>query len=256
MSGKALPPLVAGNWKMYKGAREAGEFVRLLAERIGAEKDREVVVFPPFTSIPAVAQVLKELNSTIVYGAQDVFWEAEGAFTGEVSPVFLAELGCRYVLVGHSERRHLLGESDEMCRLKVAAALQHGLRPILCCGETLQEREAGETTDVIKKQLTAGLSGVLAEANFDIAYEPVWAIGTGKNATGDQIEEVHNFIRHWLSARFNKDGERIRIIYGGSVKPANIDSLMAQPSVDGVLVGGASLDLDSFVRIVNYGRVK
>lgn len=256
MSEKTFPPLVAGNWKMYKGAREAGEFIRLLSQEVGNVKDREVVVFPPFTSIPTVAQVLQETSSTISYGAQDVFWEAEGAFTGEVSPVFLAELGCRYVIVGHSERRHLLGETDEMCRLKVAAALRYGIRPILCCGETLQEREAGETTDVIKKQLTAGLSSVAADASFDIAYEPVWAIGTGKNATGDQIGEVHSFIRRWLSERYEKAAGGIRIIYGGSVKPANIDSLMAQPEVDGVLVGGASLDLESFVRIVNYGRVK
>lgn len=256
MSEKTLPPLVAGNWKMYKGAREAGEFIRLLSQKVGNVRDREVVVFPQFTSIPTVVQVLQETSSTISCGAQDVFWEAEGAFTGEVSPAFLAELGCRYVIVGHSERRHLLGETDEMCRLKVAAALRHGIRPILCCGETLQEREAGETTDVIKKQLTAGLSGVAADASFDIAYEPVWAIGTGKNATGDQIGEVHSFIRRWLSERYEKATGGIRIIYGGSVKPVNIDSLMAQPEVDGVLVGGASLDLESFVRIVNYGRIK
>lgn len=256
MMEKELPPLIAGNWKMYKGPREARDFARALAEIIAEVKDREVVVFPPFTSIPVVAQVLQELHSSIGYGAQDVFWEAAGPFTGEISPSFLAELGCRYVIVGHSERRHLLGETDEMCQLKVVAALRNGIRPILCCGETLQEREAGETTEVIKRQITVGLAGVSEGAGFDIAYEPVWAIGTGKNATPEQIHEVHSYIRQLLGGRYGDTRKGVRIIYGGSVKATNIDNLLGQSEVDGVLVGGASLDLDSFVRIVNYQNGK
>ncbi|MGQ9677980.1 MAG: triose-phosphate isomerase [bacterium] len=239
---------------MYKGYRAAKDFIRTLAERVGDVNDREVVVFPPFTSIPAVAEVLQELHSPIRYGAQDVFWESEGPFTGEVSPTFLAELGCRYVIVGHSERRHLLGETDEMCRCKVAAALRHGIRAILCCGETLQEREAGETNEVIKRQITAGLAGVSEGLGFDIAYEPVWAIGTGKNATSEQIHEVHSYIRYLLCERYGSTEREIRIIYGGSVRPTNIDNLLGQAEIDGVLVGGASLDIDGFLRIVNYQR--
>lgn len=245
-----LPPLIAGNWKMHKGAREAEVFSRSLLNRLTGVVGREVVVFPPFTSIPAVAGVLR--GSAIRWGAQDVFWEKEGAFTGEVSPPFLVELGCRYVLVGHSERRRVLGETDQMCGLKMKAALECGLRPVLCCGETLEERERGATFEVISRQLALGLAGISGAPGFDIAYEPVWAIGTGKNATPEQVCEVHSYIRRWLKDRFETADTPVRIIYGGSVKPDNIDSLMKKPDVDGVLVGGASLELDSFARIVEY----
>jgi triosephosphate isomerase len=242
------PHLIAGNWKMNKGAKEAREFAQQLLKRLsGAD---EVAVFPPFTSIPAVAEVLK--GSFIAYGAQDLHWENAGAFTGEVSPLFLLELGCRYALVGHSERRHLFGESDEICNLKIRAARACGLRPILCCGEMLQERQSGETFTVLRRQLERGLKG-LSEPGFDIAYEPVWAIGTGQNATPEQAQEVHNWIRRWLQESYPAAGE-IRIIYGGSVKPDNAAALMSQPDVDGVLVGGASLDIDAFVAIVNAGH--
>ncbi|MGQ9707405.1 MAG: triose-phosphate isomerase [bacterium] len=245
-----LPYLFAGNWKMNKGAREAGWFAQELLKRLDVNLNCEVVVFPPFTSIPAVAEVLR--GSFIAYGAQDLHWEEAGAFTGEVSPRFLAELDCRYAIVGHSERRHLFGEGDEVCNLKVRAALAFGLRPLLCLGETLQERQNDETMSVLKRQLEKGLKG-LNEAGFDIAYEPVWAIGTGHNASPEQAQEVHNWIRHWLKDNCPGGVKDIRIIYGGSVKPENARALLLQPDIDGVLVGGASLDIESFVAIVNAG---
>ncbi len=247
-----IKTLIAGNWKCNKGTGEARTFVRALRTRLNTVKDREVVVFPPYTSIPAVADELR--GSGIGYGAQNVFWEKGGAFTGEVSPVFLVELGCRYVIIGHSERRSLFGEDDEVCNRKVLSALNAGLRPIFCCGETWQQRAAEKTYIVIEQQLNGGLDNVPLDAEFDIAYEPVWAIGTGRNATPEQIEMVHSYIRQWLRSKGFVRQERIRIIYGGSVKPDNIDVLMGVPGVDGVLVGGASLEFDSFVRIVNFRR--
>ncbi len=239
--------LIAGNWKMHKGVKEAMEFARELRTRLGEVNGREVVVFPPFTSLPAVAEVLK--GSAVAYGAQNVFWEKSGAFTGEISPVFLTELGCRYVLIGHSERRRLLGETDEMCSRKMRAALENGLRPILCCGETLVERNQGKTLTVLAVQLAGGLARVPTPAGFDIAYEPVWAIGTGVNATPEQVQEVHRWIRHWLVERGLAEG--VRIVYGGSVKPDNIGAILSQPDVAGVLVGGASLEVTAFIQIVN-----
>ncbi len=245
-------PLIAGNWKMYKGVNEARGFAEKLVASLSAVEDREIVVFPPFTSLSAVAAVLRGTN--IAYGAQNVFWESQGAFTGEVSPAFLAELGCRYVIIGHSERRGLFGETNEQCARKIKAVLKYALRPILCCGETLKERAEGRTFAVIEEQLTKSLAGLPPGAELDIAYEPVWAIGTGRNATPAQAQEVHNWIRNWLRENHREGADRIRVIYGGSVKPENVDALMGQPEVDGVLVGGASLEVDSFVRIVNYQK--
>ncbi|MEO0019041.1 MAG: triose-phosphate isomerase [candidate division WOR-3 bacterium] len=240
--------LIAGNWKMNKGVNEARLFVQELVKRVGDSLNCEVAVFPPFTSIPAVADVLRE--SHITYGAQNMHWEEKGAFTGEVSPVFLKELGCTYCIIGHSERRHFFGEGDEACNLKVRAAIAYGLRPILCCGETLQERQGGETISVIRRQLEKGLKGI-AQPEFEIAYEPVWAIGTGQNATPEQAQEVHSYIRRWLEDNLPLGAKDVRIIYGGSVKPENVRDLLQEPEIDGVLVGGASLDLDDFVAIVN-----
>ena len=241
-------PLIAGNWKMSKTSAEACEFVGGLLERLGKASSREVAVFPPFTAIPAVASVLR--GSAIAYGGQNCHWESSGAFTGEVAAGFLAELGCRYVLVGHSERRALFGETDETCRRKVQAAIAAGLTPVLCCGETLSEREAGATFERVDGQL----AGALPERPVSpivVAYEPVWAIGTGRSATADQAQEVHAHIRAWLAARISPaPAASTRVIYGGSVKPDNIADLMRQPDVDGTLVGGASLDIDSFCRIV------
>ncbi|MEO0071469.1 MAG: triose-phosphate isomerase [candidate division WOR-3 bacterium] len=247
--GKILP-LIAGNWKMHKGPKEAGGFAQELKKRVAGLTGREVVVFPSFVSLPVVAEVLR--GSNISYGAQNVFYELKGAFTGEVSPAFLAEIGCGYVIIGHSERRNLLGETNEMCAKKIRAALSCGIRPILCCGETLEERNRGETFAVVERQLAGSLSGVADEAILDIAYEPVWAIGTGHNATPEEAGRVHAWIRQWLMAHRPNTAGEMRIIYGGSVNPVNIDGLMQQEEINGVLVGGASLDVDSFVRIVNY----
>ncbi len=240
--------LVAGNWKMNKVPNEAREFARQLLTRVSASATVEVAVFPPFTSIPAVAEVLQ--GTHISYGAQNMHWESKGAFTGEVSPVFLKELGCTYCIIGHSERRHFFGEGDEACNLKVRAAQAYGLKAVLCCGETLQERQGGETFSVVKRQLEKGLKGI-PQPDFEIAYEPVWAIGTGQNATPEQAQEVHSWIRHWLDDNYPAGAKAVRIIYGGSVKPENASTLLQEPDIDGVLVGGASLDLEDFLAIAN-----
>ncbi len=241
-------PLIAGNWKMNKGIQETREFVQQLLERLSSPLPAEVAIFPPFTSIPAVAEILK--NHHITYGAQNIYWELSGAFTGEISPKFLVELGCRYCLIGHSERRLMFGETDETCNRKVKSALNHNLRPILCCGETLTERENDDTIKVIRRQLERGLRGITSP-ELDIAYEPVWAIGTGHTATPEQAQEIHYWIRLWLKERFPHNDNSIRTLYGGSVKSKNAASLLNQPDVQGLLVGGASLDIDEFVLIVN-----
>jgi triosephosphate isomerase len=241
-------PLVAGNWKMHKGPAEARAFAQELldAVRDGEAKQRpEIAVFPPFTALPAVAGVLK--GTPISYGGQNCHWESKGAFTGEVAPGFLAELGCRYVLLGHSERRMLFGETDGNCRKKLLAAVAAGIEPVLCCGETLSERESGQTFAVVERQLHAALAGLPPATSFTIAYEPVWAIGTGRTATPAQAGEAHRFIRGWLTRDLSPAvGERTRLLYGGSVKPDNFGDLLGQPAVDGALVGGASLDIASF----------
>ncbi len=241
-------PLIAGNWKMNKGPREAQEFIEKLLERLPSPPPGEIAIFPPFTSIPVVAELLK--NQYVNYGAQNLHWESSGAFTGEISPKFLVELGCRYCLVGHSERRQMFGETDETCNRKVKAALNHNLRPILCCGETLTERENDETIKVIRRQIERGLRGVTS-SELDIAYEPVWAIGTGHTATPEQAQEVHHWIRLWLKERFPGNDHGIRILYGGSVKSSNATSLLKQPDIQGLLIGGASLNIDEFITIVN-----
>jgi len=245
-------PLVAGNWKMNKGQGEARTFAQDLLRQLANDQVEmnkagriEVAVFPPFTALAAVAEVLK--GTSIAYGGQNCHWESNGAFTGETAPGFLAELGCRYVLVGHSERRALFGETDETCRKKLLAAIAAGIEPVLCCGETLTERESDRTFDVIERQLRAPLAELPPVASFTVAYEPVWAIGTGRTATPSQAEEVHRFIREWLTNSLSPEtGERTRLLYGGSVKPDNFGDLLKQPDVDGALVGGASLDVASF----------
>ncbi|MBM3323991.1 triose-phosphate isomerase, partial [candidate division WOR-3 bacterium] len=246
---RARRPVIAGNWKMNKTASEAAQFCRDLKARLGdpLPSAPEVILFPPFTALPAVAH---EMNgSAVAWGGQNLHWEESGAFTGEISGRFLAELGCRHVLVGHSERRALFGETDETCGRKVAAAVRSDLVPVLCCGESPVERDAGYTLSIIQAQLDTALMGS-AEIPLIVAYEPVWAIGTGRNATPEQAQEVHAFIRQWLAGRFSPAfGAAARVLYGGSVKPDNVADLMAQPDVDGALVGGASLDLDSFVKL-------
>jgi len=248
--------IIAGNWKMYKTHAEARELALALRELLVGVDDREIVIAPPATALSTVAEVIR--GSNIQLAAQNMHWEPEGAFTGEVSPVMLKALDCRYVIIGHSERRAYFGETDAMVNRKIKSALAHGLKPILCVGESLRQREARLTLDVIGAQLEGGLHNLSAEQVIQIvvAYEPIWAIGTGKTATPAQANEVQAFIREKLGQMFSfQVAETVRIQYGGSVKPDNIDGLMEQPHIDGVLVGGASLSAESFARIVKYKTV-
>ena len=246
-------PLLAGNWKMFKNVKESVELVNGLKVAVADVKNREILVCPSFTALTSVFDVIK--NSNIKLGAQNLFWESKGAFTGEVSPGMIAEVGCSYVLIGHSERRQFFGETDATINKKIFAAFGLGLKPIVCVGETLAERESEKTFEVLKTQITKGLAGLSAEQAkiIVIAYEPVWAIGTGKTATTQQAQDAHAFIRKVYEEMYGKDvAAGTRILYGGSVKPDNIAELMKQPDVDGGLVGGASLDVESFTKIVKY----
>jgi len=248
-------PLIAGNWKMYKTVADAVKHVKELRGLVKDIEGVEIVVAPPFTAVHAAAEAAR--NSNIGVAAQDLYWEREGAFTGEVSGVMIREAGAEYVIIGHSERRTLFGETDAAVNRKIAAAFAAGLCPIACIGETLDQRERQQTFDVLDRQITQGLDGVSSDqmAQLIVAYEPVWAIGTGRNATPAQAAEAHGHIRMRLRQWFGgESAELCHVIYGGSVKPANIGDLMAQPDVDGALVGGASLDVRSFVEIVTRGR--
>ena len=243
-------PFVVGNWKMHGGHTEARELA--LAVRDGLKRPRgiDVALCPPFTALPAVAEVLA--GSPIGWGAQNCHWEDTGAFTGEIAPGMLAELGCRLVILGHSERRQLFRETDDEISRKVAAALRHGRRPLLCVSETAEERRQGLTFNVVEGQLRAGLAGCGPDeiARSIVAYEPVWAIGTGLNATPAQAAEVHGYLRGLVSELASKDAaQSLRILYGGSVKPENAAALMQEPDIDGALVGGASLQAQSFITI-------
>lgn len=246
--------LIVGNWKMNKTASEATVFIRDLKERVPAQPAHvELVVAPPFTALESVRIALGP-SSPIQLGAQNMFWEDHGAYTGEISAPMLKELGCRYVILGHSERRTLLGEQSDSIQKKIHAAFKHGLRPILCIGETLAERENGKTDQVLTQQLQDGLSGLTTEAlaAVTIAYEPVWAIGTGKSATVDQAVAAHRTIRQVLAAVASPAiADATRILYGGSVTPQNIESLLASDQVDGALIGGACLQVDSFATIAS-----
>ncbi len=245
-------PIVAANWKMHKTAAEAVAFVEDFLPRVARVRGVEIVIAPPFTALDRVRQTLA--GSAVKWAAQNVNPEAQGAFTGEVAPGMLAELGCAYAIVGHSERRALYAESDEFVARKAAALLGCGIRPILCVGETLEQREAGRSVEVVGAQLEGSLATVPQERAEDVvlAYEPVWAIGTGRTATPEMAQTVHAFIREWLGKRFGEAGAGIRIQYGGSVKPDNASALMQQPDIDGALVGGASLDPESFAKIVGF----
>lgn len=251
------PSLIVGNWKMYKTVAEALELATAVKNAVAPtvhSRRVEVVVMPPTTALHAVGQRL--LGSQVGLGAQTCFWEPQGAFTGEVSPPMLADLGCRYVLVGHSERRHHFGETDAAVNLKAKAILKAGLCPIVCVGETEKERDAGEMKNRVFGQLAEGLFGFTPDMleQIVIAYEPVWAIGTGRVATTEQAQEVHDFIRQYLHSQLGEVAKALRILYGGSVKPNNIAGLMAQPDVDGALVGGASLKAEEFLQIVRYNE--
>lgn len=244
-------PLIAGNWKMHKGVKETEDFLKDLVRAIPEEifEKVEVAVCPPFTSLYIASQILK--NTQISLGAQDVFYEKEGAFTGEISPLMLRELNVKYVIVGHSERRKIVGEGDEVISKKVKAVVEEDMVPILCVGETLEEREKGIEKDIVEKQIFEGLKFVKGEEDFVIAYEPVWAIGTGKTATPEIAGEMHAFIREKLKKIFGEEkSENVKILYGGSIKPENISSLISHPEIDGGLVGGASLKKDSFLGII------
>jgi triosephosphate isomerase len=235
---------------MYKTVREAEAFVAAFLPRVAAAGDVEIVLAPPFTALAAVGAKLA--GSAVVLAAQNVNSEQQGAFTGEISPAMLVELGCRYGIVGHSERRALYGEDDALVARKAEALLAHGIRPILCVGETLEQREQGRSSAVVRAQLAGSLAKLPAERADEVvvAYEPIWAIGTGRTATPELAQEVHAVIRGELRAFFGGAADRIRIQYGGSVKPDNAASLLAQPDIDGALVGGASLEAESFARIV------
>ncbi len=242
---------VAGNWKMYTTAAAARQLAMQVVQGVGLDRRDAVAVCPPFPYLSLVGEILR--GSPVALGAQNLYPEKEGAFTGEVSPTMLLDVGCRYVILGHSERRHKLGETNAFINRKVQAALAAGLNVILCVGETLEEREANRTEAILDDQLTGGLAGVAAAAmdRMVLAYEPVWAIGTGRNATPEQAQAAHAFLRRRTAELYTPAvAEALRIQYGGSVKPDNAASLLGQPDVDGALVGGASLQADQFLAIV------
>lgn len=246
-------PMIAGNWKLHKTLEESCQLAAELAQQLPTIDDREVVIAPVFTSLASVSG--KITNSPIQLAAQNCYPAETGAFTGEVSPALLKDAGCHYIISGHSERRQLLNETNQFINQKVKATLNAGLGAILCIGETLQERETHQMLDVLTVQTREGLAGITAEqmAHVVIAYEPVWAIGTGVTASDDQAQEAHAFIRGLLQGLYNQDvAEATRILYGGSVKPNNVDGLMAQSDIDGALVGGASLKAEDFIRIVKF----
>ena len=244
-------PFIAGNWKMNLNRAEAVALAKAVAERAAKVENADLAVCPPSVYLEAVGKTLA--GSKVALGAQNMYHEASGAFTGEISAAMLLDLGCRYVILGHSERRHVLGETDAEINRKVIAAFQAGLTPIVCVGELLAEREAGQTSAVIRRQFDGSLAGVSAAdlAKIVIAYEPVWAIGTGKVATPEQAEEVHLDLRKIMTERYNAGlAQQVRIQYGGSVKPSNAAELLSQADIDGALVGGASLKADDFFGIV------
>jgi triosephosphate isomerase len=246
-------PFIAGNWKLHKTTAEAVALVEALDSGLTDVADRDIVVAPVFTALTSVASVLSDSN--IALAAQNCYPENQGAFTGEVSPALLKDAGCRYVIVGHSERRQLFGETDAFINRKAKAVLDSGMTVILCIGETLEEREGDKTFEVLERQVREGLQDIGAAAmdGVVIAYEPVWAIGTGKTASDAQAQQAHDFIRRLIADLFDKQvAERIRIVYGGSVKPGNVDGLLRQPDIDGALVGGASLKAEDFMRIVRF----
>lgn len=244
-------PIIAGNWKLNNTISEAIELTKGIMGSVADTTDVEIIVAPTFTALAAVYEVIQE--STICLAAQDVYWENSGAFTGEISPTMLKDVGCEYVIIGHSERRQFFAETNESVNLKTKAALTTDLKPIICVGEQLEDREAGNTEKIIEDHVSRGIKDLTAEQMLScvIAYEPVWAIGTGKTATPKQAQEVHAYIRQLISEAYTDEiANQVRIQYGGSVKPDNAAELMEQPDVDGALVGGASLQAESFAQIV------
>ncbi len=246
-------PMIAGNWKMFKTCPEAVNNARTLVSLVSDVDDVEIMIAPPFTALTGVFDVISQ--SAIHLGAQNLHWEVEGAFTGEISGKMIYSAGCRYVIIGHSERRQYFGEIDERVNRKINAALDAHLLPVICVGESESERESEKTFSVLDKQMQKGVEGLTLDqmGSAVIAYEPVWAIGTGKTATPQQAQEVHEHLRNFLANRFDETtAQNIRILYGGSVKPGNIGELMSLPDIDGALVGGASLDPETFSKIIKY----
>ena len=246
-------PVIAGNWKMNKTVAEAVALASEIKEKVAGVENVKIIVCPVFTAVKSVADVLKGTNVKV--GAQDMYWETSGAYTGEVSGEMLLEAGAEYVIIGHSERRQYFGETNETVNKKLKKALSIGLKPIVCIGETLADRESGATEAVVEKQVREGFVGLTAEEmkGTIIAYEPVWAIGTGKTATAEQAEAVHAFVRNLISQLWDKEtADAVVIQYGGSMKPENVASLLAQPDIDGGLIGGAALKADSFEKLVKF----
>ena len=246
-------PVIAGNWKMFKTQAETRAFFDTFTGLVAQSSHCDIVVCPPFTALAAAVGCAR--GSSIHIGAQNMHWEGKGAFTGEVAPPMLIELGCSHVIIGHSERRQFFGETEDTVNKRVNAALEAKLTPIVCVGELLAEREAGQTEAVLKKQFTGGVGSLTGEqfSRIIVAYEPVWAIGTGRTATPEMAAEAHRFLRGLAAAQFTPErAGGLRILYGGSVKPDNIKGLMAQVEIDGALVGGASLDAQSFASVVNF----
>jgi triosephosphate isomerase (TIM) len=248
-----VTPLLAANWKMNKTLKQAEEFISVLKKNVADVKGRDIVICPTYTALQAAANLLR--GSNIALGGQNMHWEQKGAFTGEISGEMLVDAGCKYVIIGHSERRQYFGETNETVNKKMNAAYRYGLVPIVCVGETLEEREKDLTLKVIQKQINEGIAGLSGEnaKKLVVAYEPVWAIGTGRTATPAQAEEVHLKIRELLTVLYTAPvAQGIRILYGGSVKPDNVSELMKQPNINGGLVGGASLEADSFTQLVKF----
>jgi triosephosphate isomerase len=246
-------PLIAGNWKMFKTCSQAVQTARQLVKLIGTVSDVDVMIAPPFTALEPVSHIIKQ--SPVAMGSQDIFWEPRGAFTGQISAEMIVSAGCRYAIIGHSERRQYFNETDQTVNKKIACALNNYLIPIMCVGESEHEREAEKTFSVLDKQIKKGLENLSSNKlqSLIIAYEPVWAIGTGKTASTDQAQEVHQYIRGVIQKESgNKLAASIRILYGGSVKSDNIAALMSMPDVDGALVGGASLDAETFQAIIQF----
>jgi len=242
---------IAANWKMNKTIAETREFLRSIVPAVQGVTEVDIVIAPPFTCLPIAAEAMK--NTHLQLSAQDVFWEEKGAYTGEISPLMLLGAGCKHVIIGHSERRQYFAEDDAIVNRKIKAAKMAGLGVIFCVGESLEEREAGKAFDVIKREIEIGLAEVNSD-NLVVAYEPIWAIGTGRTATTEQAQEVHAFIRKILANLYGSKAENIRILYGGSVTPDNVDGLMACNDVNGALVGGASLKPESFAKIVCFKK--
>jgi triosephosphate isomerase (TIM) len=246
-------PLLAGNWKMHTTVMDACHLAAEIGKCSAGLDDRDVLLAPPYTVLSEVAHVLQ--GSAVLIASQNVCWEGQGAFTGEISPTMVKSAGGSAAIIGHSERRHIFHEDNEMVNRRVHGALTFGLIPILCIGETLEEREEGKTFTVLEEQVRKGLENVSRDdmGKSVVAYEPVWAIGTGRTASKEQAQEAHAFVRNLMTEMYEKDvAESVRILYGGSVKPDNVDELMAQTDIDGALVGGAALDAESFCRIINF----